>query len=80
PLDLVIRRLADLRPEGFQGAGLLVCDGSGVLTLRRAAQGFALPRPGDSCALWPLYHALAVPQVALARIVVTPDGRAFRTL
>ena len=73
-------RLADLRPEGFQGAGLLVCDGSGVLTLRRAAQGFALPRPGDSCALWPLYHALAVPQVALARIVVTPDGRAFRTL
>lgn len=80
PLDLVIRRLADLRPEGFQGAGLLVCDGSGVLTLRRAAQGFALPRPGDSCALWPLYHALAVPQLALARIVVTPDGRAFRTL
>ncbi|QBX34789.1 helix-turn-helix domain-containing protein [Paracoccus liaowanqingii] len=80
PLDLVMRRLADLRPPGFEGAGLLVCDGSGVLTTRRAAQGFALPRPGDSCALWPLYHALAVPQVALARAVVTPEGRGFRTL
>ncbi|CAM3187413.1 short-chain fatty acyl-CoA regulator family protein [Paracoccus nototheniae] len=80
PLDLVMRRLADLRPAGFHGAGLLVCDGSGVLTTRRAAQGFALPRAGDSCALWPLYHALAVPQVALARIVVTPEGRGFRTL
>ncbi|MFN3278455.1 MAG: short-chain fatty acyl-CoA regulator family protein [Paracoccus hibiscisoli] len=80
PLDLVMRRLADLRPTGFEGAGLLVCDGSGALTMRRAAQGFALPRPGDSCALWPLYHALAVPHVALARLVVTPDGRLFRTL
>lgn len=80
PLDLVMRRLADLRPTGFEGAGLLACDGSGVLVLRRAAQGFALPRPGDSCALWPLYQALAVPQVALSRPVVTPDGRVFRTL
>nr|WP_111299370.1 XRE family transcriptional regulator [Paracoccus saliphilus] len=80
PLDLVLRRLADLRPAGFEGAGLLICDGSGVLTLRRAAAGFPLPRPGDSCALWPLYHALAVPQVALERMVVTPEGRLFRTL
>ncbi|WP_072295126.1 XRE family transcriptional regulator [Paracoccus sp. SM22M-07] len=80
PLDLVMRRLADLRPAGFEGAGLLVCDGSGALTLRRAAPGFPLPRPGDSCGLLPLYQALAVPQVALSRDVVTPDGRGFRTL
>lgn len=80
PLDLILRRLADLRPSGFGGAGLLVCDGSGALLLRRAAQGFALPRPGDSCALWPLFQALAMPQTALARTIVTPDGRGFRTL
>ena len=79
PLDLVMRRLADLRPAGYEGAGLLVCDGSGALTLRRAASGFPLPRPGDSCALLPLYQALAVPQMALVRDVVTPDGRGFRT-
>ena len=80
PLDLVMRRLAHLQPDGYRGAGLMICDGSGALTLRRAAPGFPLPRPGDSCALLPLYQALAVPQMALARDVVTPDGRGFRTL
>ncbi|MGR3199718.1 MAG: short-chain fatty acyl-CoA regulator family protein [Paracoccus sp. (in: a-proteobacteria)] len=80
PLDLVLRRLADLRPAGFEGAGVLICDGSGALLLRRAARGFALPRPGDSCALWPLFQALAVPQSALERAVALPDGRLFRTL
>ncbi|WP_265502685.1 short-chain fatty acyl-CoA regulator family protein [Paracoccus beibuensis] len=80
PLDLVLRRLADLRPAGFEGAGLLVCDGSGALLLRRPAIGFALPRPGDSCALWPLFQALAMPQTVLERAVATPDGRVFRTL
>ncbi|MFC0200514.1 helix-turn-helix transcriptional regulator [Paracoccus rhizosphaerae] len=80
PLDLVLRRLADLRPAGFEGAGLLICDGSGALLLRRAAQGFALPRPGDSCALWPLFQALAAPQSTLERAVALPDGRLFRTL
>ncbi|MEE2862480.1 MAG: short-chain fatty acyl-CoA regulator family protein, partial [Pseudomonadota bacterium] len=80
PLDLVLRRLADLRPAGFEGAGVLICDGSGALLLRRAARGLALPRPGDSCALWPLFQALAVPQSALERAVALPDGRLFRTL
>lgn len=80
PMDLVLRRLADLRPAGFSGTGLMVCDGSGALVLRRAAEGFALPRPGDSCALWPLFQTLAMPQVALARAVAMPDGRHFRTL
>jgi len=80
PLDLVMRRLGDLRPEGYERAGLLICDASGVPTLRRAASGFPLPRPGDNCALWPLYQALAMPQVALSRVIVTPEGRSFRAL
>jgi predicted transcriptional regulator/transcriptional regulator with XRE-family HTH domain len=79
PLELVMRRLADLRPVGYEGAGLLVCDGSGALTLRRTAPGFPLPRPGDSCALLPLYQSLAMPQVAISQVVATPDGRGFRT-
>lgn len=80
PLDLVMRRLAMLRPPGYEGAGLVICDGSGALTLRRAAPGFPLPRPGDACALWPLYLALAMPQTAIARHVLTPEGRLFRSL
>ncbi|MDO5648067.1 helix-turn-helix transcriptional regulator [Paracoccus sp. (in: a-proteobacteria)] len=80
PLDRVLRRLAVLRPAGFDAAGLLVCDGSGALTLRLAAAGFALPRPGDGCALWPIYQALAQPHVAISRDLVTPEGRRFRSI
>lgn len=80
PLDLLMRRLAALKPAGFDAAGLLVCDGSGALTLRRPAPGFPLPRPGDACPLWPLFQALANPQTAIARVVESPSGRRFRTL
>ena len=80
PLDLLMRRLAMLRPAGFEGAGLLCCDASGALTFRRATPGFPLPRPGESCPIWPLYQAMAAPGVALQRQVVTPEGRAFATL
>ncbi|SNT74380.1 short-chain fatty acyl-CoA regulator family protein [Paracoccus seriniphilus] len=80
PLDLVMRRLAILRPAGFERAGLLICDGSGSLTLRRPTDGFPLPRPVDSCPLWPLYQALAQPHLALSHHVLTPEGRRFATL
>lgn len=80
PADLVMRRLAALRPPGFEEAGLLVCDGSGALILRRPAPGFPLPRPGDACPLWPLFQALAQPQTAIARRLEAPSGRRFRSL
>lgn len=80
PLDLVMRRLAILRPDGFERAGLLICDGSGSMILRRPSDGFPLPRPADSCPLWPLYQALAQPDLALSHQVVTPDDRRFVTL
>lgn len=80
PLDLVMRRLAALRPQGYEGAGLLVCDGAGVLTLRRSAEGFALPRQGDACALWPLFRALANPQTAIQARVEMPGGARFDTI
>ncbi|TRW97293.1 helix-turn-helix domain-containing protein [Paracoccus sp. M683] len=79
PLDLVMRRLAALRPRGYEGAGLLVCDGAGVMVLRRAAQGFALPRQGDACALWPLFRALINPQAAIRLRVEMPGGARFDT-
>ena len=80
PLDLVMRRLAVLRPDGFARAGLLICDGSGALVLRRAAPGFPLPRPGDACPLWPLFGALAQPQTAIRQAVLAPDGSVFDTI
>ena len=41
--------------------GLVICDGAGAMTFRRALPGFALPRSGAGCTLWPLYSALARP-------------------
>jgi transcriptional regulator with XRE-family HTH domain len=55
---VVMRRLAGV--AGLQ-AGLVICDASGTLTFRKPATGFALPRFGAACPLWPLYAALGRP-------------------
>lgn len=77
PLDLVLRRLGMLRPGPWAQAGLIVCDGSGATPYRHAAPGFELPRPGEGCALWPLFQALAQPQLPVARLIETAGGRRF---
>ncbi|MBZ4023472.1 hypothetical protein CKO11_13505 [Rhodobacter sp. TJ_12] len=76
PMACVFRRLATL-PEGCAGVppmGLVVCDGSGALTLRRPLPGFGLPRATAACALWPLYEALSRPMQPL-RVAVEMAGR-----
>ncbi|MDQ7261662.1 short-chain fatty acyl-CoA regulator family protein [Paracoccus sp. PS-1] len=77
PLDLVLRRLGMLRPGPWAQAGLIVCDGSGAPLFRQAAPGFELPRPGEGCALWPLFEALAQPQLPVARLIETTNGNRF---
>ncbi len=77
PLDLVLRRLGMLRPGPWAHAGLIICDGSGAALYRRTAPGFELPRPGAGCALWPLFEALAQPQLPVARLIETPAGNRF---
>jgi XRE family transcriptional regulator, fatty acid utilization regulator len=70
-LARILRRLGSLPGAagdagGAAGAGpygLVICDGSGTLTLRKPAAGFSLPRFGAACPLWPLYQALARPMV-----------------
>jgi hypothetical protein len=59
--------------------GLVICDGSGTLIFRRPVDGFALPRFGGGCPLWPLYQALAAPGRAIAQPLVTAGrlGRHF---
>lgn len=70
-LPAVLRRLAAL-PEGVLGreAGLVICDASGTLLFRKPVTGFAMPRFGASCPLWPLYTALVRPHVPVRRNVV----------
>ncbi len=70
----VFRRLASL-PEGAgPPVGLVACDASGTLTFRRPTPGFAPPRHGAACPLWPLYEALARPTVPI-RTAIEMAGR-----
>ncbi len=71
----VFRRLAMLPGSRF---GLVVCDGSGTMTFRKAIDGFALPRFGAACPLWPIYTALSRPMSAVAVIVEAPGRPAQR--
>lgn len=73
---LVLRRLAGL-PDGRDrpALGLLVCDATGTLTLRKPLDGFATPRIGAGCARWPLYEALQNPAVMLRRVLALQGGQ-----
>jgi len=72
---MVFRRLAML-PESVAGpVGLVVCDGSGTLMLRKPALGFVMPRAAGACALWPLYQLLAQPGTPLRVRLRQGDAR-----
>ncbi len=75
----VLRRLA-LMPGAT--AGLVLCDASGTLIFRKPAEGFAVPRFGAACPLWPIFAALARPgSPVLADLVTAGRGaRRFRAL
>ncbi len=73
PLARVCRRLAFL-PEDITGpVGLVTIDGAGALLLRKSVLGFALPRSGAACTLWPVYEVLAQPGRPLRRILRQGD-------
>ena len=69
------RRIA-LRPHS--DAGLVICDASGTLILRKPAAGFALPRFGAACPLWPLFSAMARPMTPIETVIETPGPQPKR--
>ncbi|MEM8731404.1 MAG: short-chain fatty acyl-CoA regulator family protein [Pseudomonadota bacterium] len=75
-LASVLRRLAAL-PGGTLSdpVGLVVCDAAGAVVFRKPVDGFAMPRLGASCPLWPLYAALSRPLTPLRRLL-TQESRA----
>ena len=86
PFDQVLRRMALLPPDVMAQAslpapGLVICDNSGTLVFRRGLEGFALPRFGGACPLWPLYQSLQRPHMRLRMPVMTAGrlGRRFMT-
>lgn len=81
PVLAAMRRMAslpDVAPEAQ--VGLVICDASGTLTYRKPVEGFAPPRFGAACALWPLYTALGRAMMPVEALVETVGrgGRRFR--
>lgn len=75
-LAAVLRRLATLPPgDGHPPMGLAICDAAGALTYLKPVAGFALPRGGAACPLWPLYQALVQPACPIRAEVVLPGER-----
>lgn len=74
PVLTVMRRMALLpgAPEG-----LVICDASGTLLFRKPVEGFALPRFGAACPLWPLFTALGQVGAPVSAVVETA-GRSPR--
>ncbi len=80
----VMRRLASLNAaaNGIGPVGLVSCDASGTLLLRRPIDGFPLPRFGAACPRWPLFAALSRPLTPIRQILRQsgPQGRMFRAI
>ena len=75
PVLSAFRRIALRAGSGF---GLLICDGSGTLTLRKAIAGFSPPRFGAACPLWPLFTALARPETPVEAVIALPGPQGAR--
>lgn len=77
-MAMVFRRLAILSDTLLpQSLGLVMCDGSGTLMLRKPVEGFPVPRFSAACPKWPLFQALNRPLRPL-RQEVTVTGRHAR--
>lgn len=69
-LPSVFRRIAAMPADAMPGeVGLVICDASGSILFRKPVTGFALPRFGASCPLWPLFGALSRPMAPIRRNV-----------
>jgi predicted transcriptional regulator len=81
PLSAVFRRLATLPRVPERGRiGLAICDSSGALSYRKPLGGFAMPRTGGGCPLWPLYQALSRPAQPIRAVLETAGREPTRYL
>jgi predicted transcriptional regulator len=81
PFDTVLRRIASLPSgAGHPPTGLIVCDSSGAPIFNKPVPGFALPRTGGTCPLWPVFGAFSRPAQPVKVEVVLPGASATRFL
>ena len=78
-LATAIRRIATLPTTMLSTqVGLVACDASGTLVMRKPVAGFSLPRTGAACSMWPLYRALNRPAVPLSQVIEQAGPNAAR--
>jgi transcriptional regulator with XRE-family HTH domain len=81
PVDAVLRRLSSLPvTDEDPPMGLAVADASGAMLFRKPVGGFALPRAGAGCPLWPLFTAFGRPNQPIRAEVALPDATEQRFL
>ncbi|WP_458790116.1 short-chain fatty acyl-CoA regulator family protein [Yoonia sp. MH D7] len=81
PIAAVLRRLASLpAAQDYPPMGLAVADASGALLLVKPAAGFAMPRSGAGCPLWPVFAAFSRPGQPIRAEVSMPGANAQRFL
>lgn len=78
-LQEIFLRYAHLpsRPD-LPEIGYVACDMAGGLIRRRPAPGFAMPRFGAACPLWPLFSALSQPGRPMQQVLATAEGATFQ--
>ncbi|QHQ36789.1 short-chain fatty acyl-CoA regulator family protein [Algicella marina] len=79
PLHAVFRRLACLRRTwiGAPRFGLLTVSASGYPLFRQPLPGFAMPRHGNACPLWPIFAAFAQTGQVQASTIAHDNGQTF---
>ena len=80
-LARVLRRMAALPSDaGHPPMGLTIADASGALRLIKPVPGFAMPRGGGGCPLWPVFGAFSRPSQPIRAEVALPGAVAQRLL
>ncbi len=80
-LPQVLRRLATLPSDASHPEmGLAVADASGALLFLKPIDGFAMPRAGAGCPLWPVFSAFSTPGQPIRAEARLPGANAPRFL
>ena len=75
PVINVLHRLAHLPASpDIPAFGLMECDMSGAILLRKEIPEFTLPQYSSACPLWPIYRAFAAPGQPIRAVLEMPTG------
>lgn len=75
PIADVLIRLSHLPDsEGAPEFGMIECDASGGVLMRKDHRAMTLPKTTGACPLWPLYRAFSQPGQPIRAVMETPTG------